>query len=96
MKLSTYKSETERYFYDDDQRFQGEYKRYDDNGNTAEHCFFRDDNLHGEYKLYSNERLIQHTIYADDKVIVSDPATLTPEDKAFLILQHDIKFFTHN
>lgn len=49
--------------------------------------------LHGECKVFNAQRkLTNHILYINGERSDIDPATLTNEDKAFLVLQHGIGF----
>lgn len=51
--------------------------------------------LHGEYILndcYGNP--VTHAVYNEGDATSIDPTDLTPEDKVFLSLKHNIKFLS--
>lgn len=62
-------------------------------GNTAYQTHKLGSNdLHGEHKMIdSNGNVVWHYLYINNELYQENPQ-LTPEEKSFLILQHDIKF----
>ncbi len=56
--LKEIKTKTQHYFVDEQNRIQGEYRDYHENGQLWEHSFRLNDIRHGEYKEYrENGRL---------------------------------------
>ena len=84
-----------RHFYVDEyDRYQGEFKEFFGTGELGYHCYYVDHRVHGEYRTYNKYgKLLEHSIYINGYLEADiDPNELTDEDKAFLILQHGIKF----
>jgi antitoxin component YwqK of YwqJK toxin-antitoxin module len=51
-----------------DGKRHGEFKRWHENGQLWQHCYFVDGKLHGDYKLwYENGQLRMHCFYVDGK-----------------------------
>ena len=66
--LKEIKTDTRHYFVDDQNRKQGEYKSYYDDGQLWGHAFYLNDKRHGEYKYYrSNGQLFEQSFYINGK-----------------------------
>jgi antitoxin component YwqK of YwqJK toxin-antitoxin module len=87
--LEEYKSDWYHYFEDDEGRYQGECKRWDENGQLYIHCFWVNGKLHGERKrCFSNGTLMYHDFYVDDEVyrdLLEEP--VTDEEKFMITLE---------
>lgn len=54
---------------------------------------YSNDTRHGECATFSSDSEVEcSVVYIDDELTDIDPFTITPEQKAFLIIQHDLKF----
>lgn len=83
-------------FYKDD-ILQGKYTSYHSNGQLFHHCIMVDGILNGEFKKCDSEgRVSMHVLYKQGDILDIDVVidNLTSEDKAFLVLQHGIKFLS--
>lgn len=61
--------EKEEYWVDSEGKKQGECKRYHENGQLWEHCFYKDRKREGEYKTYyENGQPRKHCFYKDGKL----------------------------
>lgn len=57
------------YFVDDRNRYQGEFKRWWDNGQIMQHLFYIDGKKHGEFKTWhKNCRPWRHCFFINDRV----------------------------
>ncbi len=66
--LTEIKTDTRHYFIDEQNRKQGEYKSYYDDGQLWGHAFYLNDKRHGEYKYYrSNGQLFEQSFYINGK-----------------------------
>jgi antitoxin component YwqK of YwqJK toxin-antitoxin module len=67
--LKEIKTKTYHYFVDEDNRIQGEYKDYHENGQLWVHSFYINGNRHGEYKsFYGNGRKFEHIFFQNGNI----------------------------
>jgi len=53
-------------YYEIDGKFDGEYKRWYENGQLEEHCYYKNGKLDGEYtSWHQNGRPLQHSHYTN-------------------------------
>jgi len=58
-----------RQYYTVDGKLDGEYKRWDSDGDLLEHYYYKNGKREGEYKAwYSNGQLMAHRYYKNDKL----------------------------
>ena len=58
------------YFKDENNEYQGEFKRWRSDGTLGIHCFYENGKRHGEYKSwYDDGTLEEHCFYENDKII---------------------------
>lgn len=65
------------FYIDENNRKQGEYKDYWENGNRWWHCFYLDSSKHGEFKSWSRQsgELEKHCFYDRGRVIHELPVS---------------------
>ena len=68
--LTEVKADTRHYFIDAKNRIQGEYKTWwYANGQLLEHCFYIDDEYHGERKYWDPDgTLVSHKFWVNDDI----------------------------
>jgi antitoxin component YwqK of YwqJK toxin-antitoxin module len=87
--LREYKNDMFHYFYDEDDRWQGECKRWYSNGQLCVHSFYVDGMNHGESKTWNVDgQLYDHCFYVNGEVyrdLLKDP--VDDEEKFMITLE---------
>jgi len=63
------KEDNRELWLNDDGKKHGEFKRWHNNGQLMNHCFWVNDGLHGEYKSwYSDGQIHDHCFWVNDEI----------------------------
>lgn len=93
MNIKRIKSARMNVQIDDDFRMQGECINYH-KGIMFRRCFYKDDELHGEYRRYRLDGyMTANQIYCNGALLVEDATTLSNEDKFLLSIKHNFRIF---
>lgn len=99
--LNEVKTDAVHYYEDESGRKQGEYKLFH-NGKITVYGFYKNNNLHGEFKVWDLDEMLQeHSLYVDGKKEVDfiknpDAYPKTDEDKTAFILRYGSGPFIKN